>query len=77
LIVKPERFRMLTPKETLTTYTFGTHTAKHTFCKRCGIYSFYEPRSHPGHIDVNVRCIDDIDFTQLKIEPFEGRSWSA
>jgi len=76
LIVPPSRFRMLTPKERLTTYTFGTHTAKHTFCSRCGIYAFYEPRSHPGQIDVNVRCIDALDLAALRVEKFEGRDWS-
>lgn len=33
--------------EDITTYTFNTHTAKHTFCKICGVQSFYTPRSNP------------------------------
>lgn len=33
--------------EHLTTYTFNTHVAKHTFCKTCGVQSFYTPRSNP------------------------------
>jgi hypothetical protein len=74
LIVKPERFRLLTPPENMTLYMFGTRTAKHTFCKRCGIYAFYEPRSHPGHVDVNARCLDGVDLASLRIEPFDGRS---
>ncbi|XP_048229726.1 centromere protein V isoform X3 [Ricinus communis] len=33
-IVPSERFELLgDSKQNLTTYTFGTHTAKHTFCK--------------------------------------------
>jgi len=31
----------------LTTYTFNTHQAKHTFCRTCGVQSFYQPRSNP------------------------------
>lgn len=33
--------------DNLTTYTFNTHAAKHTFCKTCGVQSFYTPRSNP------------------------------
>lgn len=33
--------------DNLTTYTFNTHIAKHTFCKTCGVQSFYTPRSNP------------------------------
>ena len=55
---------------------FGTHTAKHHFCKTCGIHAFYEPRSHPGQIDVNVRCLDDPkDIARFAVEPFDGRNW--
>lgn len=75
LIVPPERFFLLTPEENLATYTFGTHTAKHRFCKRCGISPFYTPRSHPDQIDVNVRCLDDVDLSSLKVTPFDGRRW--
>ena len=60
-IVRPERFHLLTPASALSTYTFGTGTAQHTFCSRCGICAFYAPRSHPGHVDINVRCLDGLD----------------
>ena len=76
LIVPPEDFELVSGKDALTTYTFGTHTAKHHFCKTCGIHAFYEPRSHPGQIDVNVRCLDDPkDIARFAIEPFDGRNW--
>ncbi|KAG8054981.1 hypothetical protein GUJ93_ZPchr0010g7833 [Zizania palustris] len=42
----------------LTTYTFGTRTAKHTFCKLCGISSFYTPRSNPDGVAITVACVD-------------------
>ncbi|PWZ36716.1 Centromere protein V [Zea mays] len=44
--------------EFITTYTFGTHTAKHTFCKTCGITSFYTPRSNPDGVAITVACVD-------------------
>ena len=41
-------FFMSQGEEDLTTYTFNTHAAKHTFCKICGVQSFYTPRSNPN-----------------------------
>ena len=35
LIVPPERFKLISGKDDLTTYEFNTKTAKHTFCKHC------------------------------------------
>ena len=61
LIVPPEQFELISGKDDLTTYQFNTGTAKHTFCKVCGIHSFYVPRSDPDKIDVNARCLDGVD----------------
>jgi hypothetical protein len=75
LIVPPEHFELISGKESLTTYQFNTKTAKHTFCKVCGIHPFYVPRSDPDKIDVNVRCLDGVDPATLSIKPFDGRHW--
>jgi hypothetical protein len=75
LIVPPERFELLSGKDGLTTYTFNTGVAKHTFCKTCGIHPFYVPRSDPDKIDVNARCIDDIDLAALPLKYFDGQHW--
>jgi hypothetical protein len=71
-IVEPSRFRMLSGSPA--TYSFGTHVAKHTFCARCGVHPFYTPRSHPDHVDVNVRCLDGVDVAAIPRTPFDGRS---
>jgi hypothetical protein len=75
LIVAPEQFELLSGEDALSTYQFNTGTAKHTFCRHCGIHSFYVPRSDPDKIDVNVRCLDDIDLTAITVLPFDGRNW--
>ncbi|MBE9127384.1 MULTISPECIES: GFA family protein [unclassified Coleofasciculus] len=75
LIVSPEQFTLLRGTDTLTTYTFNTHTAKHTFCRICGIHPFYRPRSHPHAIDVNVRCLDGDRLSRFQIVPFDGANW--
>ena len=65
LIVPPEQFTLHSGSDMLHLYTFNTHTAKHTFCRICGIHPFYQPRSHPQYIDVNVRCLDGDDKLSL------------
>jgi hypothetical protein len=43
--------------------------------KGCGIHPFYVPRSDPDKIDVNVRCLDDIDLSALSVRSFDGQHW--
>ena len=75
LIVPPERFTLLKGADVLTTYTFNTKTAKHTFCSICGIHPFYRPRSHPNDYDVNVNCLDGDVRSLFQIVPFNGANW--
>lgn len=64
----------ITGMDNLSTYTFGTHTAQHYFCKTCGICSFYIPRSFPQGYSVNVNCLDTSTFESIKIIKFDGQS---
>jgi hypothetical protein len=76
LIVAPEQFELLRGEEELAAYQFNTGTAKHTFCRRCGIHAFYVPRSDPDKISINARCLDNIDVGALKPSRFfDGRNW--
>lgn len=75
LIVPPEQFELVSGRDDLTTYRFNTGTAKHRFCRHCGIHAFYVPRSDPDKIDVNVRCLSGVDVAALEITPFDGRNW--
>jgi hypothetical protein len=75
LIVPADRFRLLSSREALSTYSFNTHIAKHFFCSTCGVKSFYIPRSHPDGISVNVRCIDSDTVESISVKPFNGREW--
>jgi hypothetical protein len=77
LIVTPQQFQLLSGKDDLTSYEFNTGTAKHTFCKHCGIHPFYVPRSDPDKIDVNARCLDAIDVAAITPKLFDGRNWEA
>lgn len=59
---------------TLGLYQFGAKTAKHFFCKTCGIYPFHETARAPGHYRVNLGCIDAIDTFQLEADVFDGKN---
>jgi hypothetical protein len=75
LLVPRTRFRLQQGADALTTYTFNTHTAKHVFCRVCGIESFYVPRSNPDGYDVDVRCLDGGTIESIAILPFDGQNW--
>jgi hypothetical protein len=75
LIVPADRFKLISGREALSTYSFNTHIAKHFFCSTCGVKSFYIPRSHPDGISVNARCIDSDTVESMSVKPFNGRNW--
>lgn len=76
-IVPAEDFTLLQGRDALTTYTFNTGAAKHTFCSACGMHPFYTPRSHPDGVDVNVRCLDGDALHAFTVAPFDGENWEA
>lgn len=62
-------------RESLTTYTFNTHQAKHTFCSKCGVQSFYTPRSNPDGKGVAVHCLDKGTVSSVNVITFDGENW--
>jgi hypothetical protein len=75
LFVSQEDFRLLSGESDLETYTFNTGLAQHHFCRRCGIKSFYVPRSHPDGISVNANCLDAGTISSMSITDFDGVNW--
>ena len=73
IMVPHEEFELITGGNALTSYRFGSGAAEHLFCSRCGVKSFYQPRSHPDSWSVNANCLDDPP--ELSIEKFDGRDW--
>jgi hypothetical protein len=78
LIVAADAFALLSGVDALADYRFGTGTARHLFCRHCGIKSFYVPRSHPDGFSVNWRALEGVDAISPVIEAFAGRDgWQA
>lgn len=59
--VHESRFALLEGAESLAEYQFHTRTARHYFCRTCGIYPFHRKRVTPDHYGVNVHCLHDFD----------------
>ena len=64
--VPVEGLRVTKGEDMLTLYRWNTKTAKHYFCKICGIYTHHRRRSNPAQYGFNVACIEDVDPFALK-----------
>ena len=53
--------RIVKGSEHLKLYEFNTHTAKHYFCGKCGIYTHHQRRSNPDEYGFNVGCLEGIN----------------
>jgi len=75
LIVPKSRFRLRAGDDTLIEYRFNTGVARHLFCGKCGIKSFYMPRSDPGGVSINFNCLNKENVIGHRILPFDGQNW--
>ncbi|HCH65694.1 MAG: aldehyde-activating protein [Deltaproteobacteria bacterium] len=78
LIVSSSALTIQQGGDALSEYRFNTHTARHTFCRFCGVQPFYVPRSHPDGYSVNANCLDDRALVEsMPRTTFDGRNWEA
>lgn len=70
--VHESRFELLAGADGLTEYRFHTHTARHFFCRVCGIYPFHRKRVTPDHFGINVHCLQDIDLRGVPVRQAVG-----
>lgn len=75
--VAPDRLEITQGREDLALYQFGTRTAKHWFCRHCGIQVFANPRRAPDQYAVNLRCLDDFYrlLPTVQVRYFDGQHW--
>ncbi len=57
--------RVIRGADNLALYAWGTGTAKHWFCKTCGIYTHHQRRSNPNEFGVNAGCLDGVNPRDL------------
>lgn len=51
--------------DALNLYQFGTNTAKHYFCRHCGIYTHHQRRSNPNEYGVNAGALEGVNPRDL------------
>jgi hypothetical protein len=85
VIIKPADFRLISGKDDLGDYQFGSGRNHHRFCKSCGIATCgdgdLEEVSGP-YVSVSVACLDDVspeELAEVPIRYMNGRDnnwWS-
>lgn len=60
---------ILAGADNLTLYQVNTRTAKHWFCRTCGIYTHHQRRSNPQEYGVNLACLSGISPFDLAEVP--------
>ena len=63
---------LLSGTEALTEYRFHTLTARHFFCRVCGIYPFHRKRVTPDYVGINVFCLHDFDPAGIPVRQAVG-----
>jgi hypothetical protein len=63
--------RIVRGADNLTLYQWGTKTARHYFCKTCGIYTHHRRRSNPDEYGVNLGALDGVNPRD-----YEPLAWS-
>lgn len=76
-IVPGSCFRLTQGEDLLTLYQFETKTAKHLFCRVCGVQCFYVPRSNPDGYAVTVNCIDPGTLKSVTVKSYNGQDWEG
>ena len=71
--VHESQFELLAGAEQLTEYRFHTRTARHFFCKVCGIYPFHRKRVTPDFVGVNVHCLEGFDPVGFPVRATDGK----
>ena len=72
-IIAPDKLNIEAKDGALGLYQFGIKTAKHYFCKECGIYPFHETARKPGYYRVNLGCVEGVDTFSLEADIFDGK----
>ena len=71
------QLHLSTPESDLRTYMFNKKVIQHRFCAICGCAPFGEganPKTGEKMAAVNIRCLDNVDMSKIKVISFDGRS---
>jgi hypothetical protein len=69
--------KILSGENALSIYQFNTRSAKHYFCKHCGIYPFHQTRKDLALWRANIGCLEGVDPYALESSVADGASLSV
>ncbi len=73
--IPAEEFEIVEGEDLLKDYLFNKKTIHHLFCPTCGVKPFctsvWEGKDM---VAVNIRCLDDVDLSDVKPKFFDGKS---
>ena len=61
LTVPLDALEIVKGEDNLTLYQWNTGTARHYFCKTCGIYTHHRRRSNPNEYGVNLGALEGVN----------------
>ena len=75
-IIPQDDFSLQQGEDCLSLYLFNTKTAKHYFCKCCGVSPFYRPRSNPDGYAITLACVvPQEQIVSFEKRFFDGSNW--
>ncbi|KAJ9461536.1 hypothetical protein DIPPA_00165 [Diplonema papillatum] len=77
IVVPDALFTLDSGRDRLSVYRFNTMQAQHLFCSKCGVQSFYKPRSNPDGVGINPSCMSSESRKKLTLvtKEFDGQNW--
>ena len=73
-LVPGAQFHIDAQEGVLGMYQWGTKSAKHYFCRNCGVATFSETTRWPGQYIVNLGCVEGVDTFALETTVFDGKN---
>jgi hypothetical protein len=73
-----DQIRFVQGEDVIGMYQFNSMTAKHYFCKNCGIYTHHQRRSNSAQYSFNVGCLEGVNPYELgEVPVYDGISHMA
>lgn len=75
--VPATQFRLISGEDALSDYQFGKKQGHFPFCRTCGVRAFARNAddAEKRMVAVNLRCLGDIDATNLPVTLVDGASF--
>lgn len=69
-------FTLLSGEDVIHDYQFGKKVVHHRFCGNCGVGSYGNGQMPDGTkmVAINLRCLDGLDLSTVKINLHDGKS---